>query len=142
MRAVSFTRSEPSSLRRLRRGRRVERRRFEARCDVISPDFDRPLPHRVGDLSEAGLWIHARLPLPLGQTVVVSLPRPEGELSVFAEVVRVVRTYQSRRGGMGLRFTALDHAERSALDACLAENPPSPRDALLDVAGWHLARSA
>lgn len=108
---------------------------------MISPDFDRPLPHRVGDLSEAGLWVHARLPLPLGQTVVVSLPRPEGEVSLFAEVVRVVRTYQTggRRGGMGLRFKHLDGSERAAIDACLQDHPPRRADAVLDVAGWHLA---
>jgi hypothetical protein len=103
--------------------RRSTRRPVEVCCEVIRAAWDAPVAHEVRDLSAFGAWIRTSFPAPIGEDLVVSFTPPgwafERALTLFARVVRVVRSDADRRGGMGLAFIDMDGVERRALQRCL-----------------------
>ena len=72
---------------------------------------------RSRNLSESGILLQTRTPLPVGTAVQLDLELP-GErtlLRLAAEVVRHALPEQERLHGMGLRFVDLRDAQRLAL---------------------------
>lgn len=100
-------------------GRRAARKAVDIRCSV-RPRQGRTRLQRIVDLSPLGAWLGTRHPLEIGELVDVSLPGPEGALSLRAEVM------WTRRGrGMAVEFVAVSEATRHAIDALLASAPPA-----------------
>ncbi len=111
--------------------RRGIRRAVTLPCELISNRADHPVGCRATDLSTTGLWLATAEPVRAGDHVVVCFEPSEGwhagELSVFAEVTRVVTT-RAGGGGMGLEFMDLEAGEQALLDRWLSERKmPVPR---------------
>lgn len=105
--------------------RRSPRRSWRGRCEVISAGEDDPRSMQAADVSLDGVWLDTRLPLPVGQKVVLAF-RPPGwsnDLTLFAEVRRSTPGRRRRdrgRVGMGLSFLDLTPAQRSRLADALS----------------------
>ena len=100
-------------------------------CEIMHSEADEPVTCRATDLSLYGMWLEtSELVLP-GDRVVLCFhppdwPSPE-PITVFAEVTRVSigrRHVDHGMTGMGVEFTDLSDAEKSALAACLRGLPP------------------
>jgi hypothetical protein len=113
--------------------RRGIRRSVDIGCEVISTRWDAPAHFRASDLSLSGLWLPTPDPVRAGEEVVVCFePGDEwhnGELWLFAEVVRVVSTRRaSGGGGMGLAFLDLGARDEALLGRWLDRRKmPVPR---------------
>ncbi len=117
------------------RGRRALRRAVELPCDLVSRYLDEPLLYWATDLSPFGVWLDTSLPMQLGEQVVLSFQPPtgwrRGEITVFAEVVRLTSGRRRRESdaprrttGMGLEFLDLGFDEERALRSWLFGRPP------------------
>ena len=119
--------------------RRSQRRTIDLPCDLVGRDWDRPLCHRIVDLSPHGAWVRTALPLQPGEQVVVGFrpPKWERELSLFATVKRSVRAGRGgARNGMALEFLDLTRAERRLLQHSLKGLPTT------EACRHHVARLA
>jgi len=105
--------------------RRSPRRRWQGRCEVITASDDDPKKMQATDVSLDGVWLDTRLPLPVGQKVVLAF-RPPGwsnDLNLFAQVRRATTGRPKRdrgRVGMGLSFMDLTPDQRSRLADALS----------------------
>ncbi len=121
------------------RSRSSERRIFELCCKVTAARGSRPRLQYASDVSSGGVWLRTLLPLKVGEQVVVSLPDERDEMSLFAEVVRVVHMRdrsEHTRPGMALRFVGMNGQEEQRLEAYLDALPPK-QNAFKDVLAWH-----
>jgi hypothetical protein len=118
--------------------RRDIRRHVELGCELISNRTDAPTGCLATDLSTTGIWICTAQPVRAGEHVVVCFQPAAGEgaadwhtgeLTLFAEVTRVMTTrLGTPGGGMGLEFLDLEGAARRDLTAWLARRKmPVPR---------------
>jgi len=102
--------------------RRNVRKSVELACEVVCSHVDEPLAYMASELSSGGMWIPGPHAMRIGEHVVVCFKPDgdwlEGELMVFAEVVRVA---SSRRhvltgdAGMAIEFIDLSHEQARAL---------------------------
>ena len=111
--------------------RRCDRRATDVPCELVRRTWDRPVRHRVTEMSPHGVWIQTTFPLRVGEQVVLSFAPPRGrqprELTVFAEVTRAVRPNKRAGmplGGMALEFIDLSKPERRLLQRSLQALPP------------------
>ena len=100
--------------------RRAVRRRVDLQCDVYSEVWGQPIPHRVTDVSEDGLWIETDLLLEIGDDVTLTFYPPDWDepLCVAGCVQRVQlrpRPFRGGRVGMGIAFESLRNDERRQL---------------------------
>ncbi len=100
--------------------RRTVRRNVDFDCGLLTDLWDEPVPHRVTDLSETGIWIATDFPLEVGTEVAVELTPPDWDtpLYVSGEVRRVDlsrRMGDPRSAGMGIAFQALRADDRRRL---------------------------
>jgi hypothetical protein len=108
--------------------RRALRRAVELPCELISRHLDAPLLYWASDLTPQGIWLETSAPMPIGERVVVCFEPPiwwcRRELTLFAEVARVVWTRAPAERGMGLSFLDITEHEQRALAAWLRGRPP------------------
>ena len=111
--------------------RRALRRAVHLDCDVVSPWWDEPVPHRATDLSPYGIWVESQFPLSLGDVAVLTFRPPRwrerAEVIVFGAVRRVElrrRASDPRASGMGIEFLDLDDEEAEQLTRTLVGLPP------------------
>ena len=126
----------------LQYARRARRRNVDISCQVISSNWDEPVRHQIADMSPYGVWLKTSFPANVGERVVLSFVAPHGrEITVFAEVARVVRRRAGaeKRGGMGLEFVDIGQRERIKLHRALRA---MPRDERARLAWWRVARAS
>jgi Tfp pilus assembly protein PilZ len=114
----------------LQYARRAQRRQLEMPCEVITPDWDEPVPHQMTDISPYGVWVKTSFPRSIGERIVLCFTGPHGQdLTVFAEVARRTRHRADRRRcrGMGLEFVDITARERVALHRALRRMPSKTR---------------
>lgn len=128
--------------------RRALRRAVELPCELITRYLDTPLLYWASDLTPHGLWLETPAPMQVGESVVVSFEPSiwwqQRELTVFAEVTRVMWARDVNERGMGLEFTDITVHEQRALAAWLRGRPPplprrrprSGRDLVLPPPRW------
>lgn len=109
--------------------RRGVRRGVDLDCALLSELWDEPVPHRITDISEQGLWIATDFPLEVGTEVSVSIHPPDWArpLYVSGEVRRVDlrrRASDPRSAGMGIAFQTLRPDDRRRLSQALREAKP------------------
>ena len=113
--------------------RRGIRRAIQLGCELISTRSDVPMGCLATDLSTTGIWLSTVEPVRAGEQVVVCFEPREGwdrgELTLFAEVARVITTRkQSAGGGMGLEFIDLAGMDEAMLTEWLGKRKmPVPR---------------
>jgi hypothetical protein len=112
--------------------RRGERREVDIVCDVVARNWDEPTRYRITDLSPQGLWIQTSFPLDVGENMVLSFlaPQGNGEVQLFARVVRTVRVHERngrRASGMGLELVGMTGGERRTLRRGLRGLPVARR---------------
>jgi hypothetical protein len=100
--------------------RRAVRRLVDLDCQVYCELWGEPIPHRVSDVSEDGLWIQTDLLLEVGTEVTLTFYPPDWDdpLCVAGTVQRVLmrgRTGEGGAVGMGIGFEALRNDERRRL---------------------------
>ena len=100
--------------------RRAGRRLVNLECEVHCELWGEPIPHRVTDVSEDGLWIQTDLLLEVGTEVTLTFYPPDWDepLCVAGTVQRVLmRTRADGAGavGMGIGFEVLRNDERRRL---------------------------
>src|SRR5512137_898570 len=73
------------------------------------------------DISQGGMFINTRTPLPVGTDVkiLIQLPMIESPIGLNGRVTRVVKLESRSRvaPGMGIQFTDLDPSRRQQLEA-------------------------
>lgn len=113
--------------------RRGIRRSVELGCELISNRGDAPAGCLATDLSAKGIWLATSEPARAGEHVVVCFEPgdgwTDGELTLFAEVARVITTRRGHDGGgMGLEFLDLaGAAEAKLVDWLALRKMPVPR---------------
>jgi hypothetical protein len=100
--------------------RRAVRRLVNLECQVYCELWGEPIPHRVTDVSEDGLWIQTDLLLEMGTEVTLTFYPPDWDapLHVAGTVQRVLMRSRADAGGpvgMGIGFEALRTDERRRL---------------------------
>ena len=120
--------------------RRSIRRAAQAPCIAVEASRFRLLGQRSYDLSCDGMLVESRVPVAVGDPVVVSFQTPGGAprwMHARAEVARVVhgRRVGDRGCAVGLRFTDLSHADKQALQRSLTGLPPAIPQRALRFAG-------
>lgn len=108
--------------------RRALRRAVDLPCELISRYVDEPMLYWASDLTPHGIWLETPAPMEIGERVVVCF-KPiawwgHRELTVFAEVARVLWSRDVGERGMGLAFTDISNHEQRALGAWLRGRPP------------------
>ena len=88
----------------------------------------------MSDISETGLFVQCTNPRQAGDQLEVQLRLPGEQDAVAIRLAEVIwsRGYTGRRGpcpGMGLRFVAISHAARAALERFLITPEPAPAGA-------------
>lgn len=112
--------------------RRALRRAVSLDCQVISDDWEGPVPHLATNLSPDGIWLTTMYPLHVGSEVVLSFSPPgsEDELLVYGGVRRVeIKRRQSDppSAGMGIAFDYLSRTDTELLrDRLVGLPPPLP----------------
>jgi hypothetical protein len=109
--------------------RRAVRRAVQVECDVLSEQWDEPVPLLATDLSPFGLWLETPFPLEVGEELVLSFTPPnlDDELVAMAEVRRVAlrrRRTDPPVSGMGIAFTDVEAVAASGIEQALEGLPP------------------
>jgi hypothetical protein len=109
------------------RDRKSVRRAVDARCEAVADRGFRWLGRTLRDLSPEGAFLATDAELELGEEVYLAFQAPRTRLWIDA-CARVVRRVggagEGEERGVGLRFEALDPADRAVLEATLERLPP------------------
>ena len=109
--------------------RRSVRRAVDWSCELVCDLWDEPVPHRVVDVSDRGLFIETPFPLEAGSEVILELQPPRQKQPIYAlGAVRQARLCR-RRGerqvtGMGIEFVDLGRRYRRRLRRSVRGLPP------------------
>jgi hypothetical protein len=105
--------------------RTTDRVSFEGRATIIAGD--RRIRASMGDLSEAGAYVHTCIPPEIGETVLFTA-RIDGGMTLATEatVVWIDTDDQGQPSGCGVAFVRLSPTTRLALSTRLNPQAPTP----------------
>jgi len=104
------------------------RRAIKTPCIAVQSEHYKLFGQRAYDVSADGMLVETRVPMSVGERVMVTFQTPRGRwMQSRAEVARIVsgRRPGDRGCAVGLRFVDMDDASRSTLRASLRGIPPT-----------------
>lgn len=93
--------------------------RIDVGIDVLVRGPAGPMTYRSVNVSEGGVFLETRTPLPKGARVEVEFRTREGPLRILGEIARIVEVGLGKHPGMAVQYALKDEDARAQLDRFL-----------------------